>query len=302
MTPADHRLVGMALGAQPPEGLLALCRELGRRAAMVDAGDLPGRRGPLLHRVADPTDAAGEPLVAWVDGPADVDEHARALAGASLVLGDDEAALAAARERGLVARLVPATEPHPGAVPVAPFVRARVRAARGVPGPATLVERDGAWHLAGRGPLPPAAVESALGLASAAVVDAPDAVLAALAWGCPTVTGSGTAAAVGAVDDRDCVVVEAHVLADADSAHATAARVGLGAGAARLGWHGRLLYERRHSLRRAADDVLLALGAAGRWAPSRVERELEQLDTHRGPLRWVRETTLLAGIPQIGRG
>lgn len=282
--------VGMALGAQPPDTLMALCREAGRRTPLVDAGDLPGGRGPLLLRLGDATRAVGDPVVAWVDHLDALDRNRDTLHDASLVIGDDAAVLDAARVRGFAVRSVPSGEPWPDAVPVAPFVRTRLRAARGLAEPATLVCRGGRWDLSGPDTVPDDAVEPALALASAIVVDTPHALLGALAWGCPAVTDAGTAAAVGAEPGRDCLV-------EAGAGHAAAAALARDdVLAARLSWHGRRRYELDHSLRYAADDVLRALGVPGRWAPSRLERELETLDSHRGPLEWLRETAAVAGI------
>lgn len=295
----DRRLVGLALGAEPSEALLALCRDLGRRAALVDAGDLPGGRGPLLRRLGDPARAVGDPAVVWVDTAGAVDRDGDALRDAALVVGDDPQVLALAAAAGATVRIVPAAGAWSAAVPVAPFVRARVRAARGIGGRGTLVHHVGVWTFDRVGAIAGDALETALALASAVVVHDPQTLVGALAWGCPAVTDARTAAAAGARPDVHCVLGADGTAGAADTAAAHDLAATLARDevlAARLSWAGRVRYERHHSLRHAGDDVLVALGLPGRWAPSTLERQLERLDSHRGPLAWARESATVAGI------
>src|SRR5207237_316639 len=83
-----------------------------------------------------------------------------------------------------------------------PFVRQRLRRARGVPSDALLERHEGdGWSYGRPGamkPLPNDLVETAMGIVAAVVVTEPGWLLRSMAWGAPTVSNAAAVATVGA--------------------------------------------------------------------------------------------------------
>jgi hypothetical protein len=264
--------VGLLLGVRPPETLVALCRQL---AAWVPIGD--GRDGGtydlLIWRPGDPAGPGAVPYLLFADDRSIVDAHGKK---ARLVLATRLDVITYARKAGYPARGVPRhSDPATEAVPVAPFVRSRIRASRGL-SEVVVAERDDGWlwegtSVAGADDL----VDTMLGLASVVVTAIPVDAIRALAWGAPLVTSPQTARLLGARNRIECVVAP-----DGESRRRLAVEVAQDIRlAARIGWRGRLLYERRHSLRKCSEDVLAAIGMQGKWGPSSLTSLLGELGT-----------------------
>jgi hypothetical protein len=296
--------LGLLVGVEPPEALRRVLREVADRVRLVD-GLRPADDGPAPQTFlwyADPTrPPAGSVYAVWVSQAADLETD---LASSAAVLLTDQPAVATLA--GPAALLVPADRPLAApARPILPFVRRRLRHARGLP--ATVIARgDGLswyWQVGdpnGGGtpdPLPPELADTAAATASAVVATGP-ALLTALAWGSPTVTDPGSAAQVGAVDGVHVVVV-----ADPDRRHAAALDLAADdARSARIAWQGRQLVERRHDLHWTARELLRRLDLpqhpAGRLGGVARDR-LEELDTPPdSPARW-RIESLVAALPGL---
>ncbi len=165
---------------------------------------------------------------------------------------------------------------YPGARPVLPFSRRRIRRARRLAGPAVAEFDSGRWWWDGV-EVADGAGAAAAGLAAAVVATEPASVLHALAWAAPTVTDPATAEAIGAVADTHLIV------ADAPAARCLLATE-LAADdrrAAAVSWAGRRLYERRWS----AEGVLERLRGVSVDAVSAdpVGRLTDAIDELRAP-------------------
>jgi hypothetical protein len=148
----------------------------------------------------------------------------------------DHDVLAVAGERAFWAPDT-ATSPDAGFVP--PFVRARLRAARGLP-ECPVLGPDRRWLSAQAPPVPDELFDTALACAAVAVAHDPTTAERALAWGTPTVCDLRTAEALGVPrppDGSDGVVaVEEDPLALAADPRRAAA----------FSWRGRRWWEDRH--------------------------------------------------------
>jgi hypothetical protein len=196
---------------------------------------------------------AGAPYAAWVSRVGDLESPV--VRGATVLLSDT-AALA-----GLVGDAfvyVPAEVLDPQARPTPPFVRRRLRGARGLP--ETVVGRgDGDCWYWGEAPADADLAGTVAGCASAVVAHGP-ALALALAWAAPTVTDPVSAGELGAVDG-----VHALVVADPAERHEHALRLAVDdATAARLGWAGYLLVRSRCDVHHAAWTLLTRLGVPTR--------------------------------------
>lgn len=229
---------------------------------------------------------------AWVRARADL-RHPVAASAAALLCETPEA-LDAAGERGV---FVPETIGAGDARPMTPFVRRRLRAARGLPD-RVIARADGdAWYWDDSTvTLPADLVGTAAGTASA-VVATGSALHTALAWAAPTVTDPHSAATLHAVHG-------VHVLIGPDpSGRMRMAQhlAGDDALAARLGWSGRLLARDRVDARHAAWTMLAMLGLpthplAGSLAT--LEHELDLLGTpEHSPVR-LRARALTDPLPR----
>ena len=246
-------LLGLALGRRPPVSLVPLlvaasawCRP---RALDPVAGD----PAAILARTET---AGGLPsatrLALWAERPEELESAAGRRAAA--VVSDDPSTVEAAGSRGVYAA---AERQARGRLFLSPFVRDRLRQARGLPALALLEQTAGGWRWAeSRDPLERELVATAMAAAAAVAVTDRDALLEALAWGAPSVSDSETAAAVRAVEGRDVLVADeperrrklaSHLAADAERA-------------AGLSWAGRKLVERWHDADAAAIRLVDLLG------------------------------------------
>jgi hypothetical protein len=270
--------LGLSLGVAPPAALMTLVQEIGRRVAVVDAGDTQPA-DPVLIRIEwdrEPQSRAGGDEVWWLDrgGPAvDVSPSRRPV----LVLSSQHQVLEAARARAIPARIVPHVEVEPESAPVAPFVRERVRRARGL-GEGLLVEdAAGRWTWNETVEVDPNLIPTTLAAAAAAYLSSPAAVVRAMSWGCPLVAPAATLDATGAIagvesladDGGDPVEQLRRLAADAPRS----------AGLSRAA-RGR--YEAAHSVSACADDVMRALGLTALWYPSHLQLRLDEMDSRRG--------------------
>jgi hypothetical protein len=289
--------LGLGLGVAPTGALLTLVQAIGRRIAVIDLGDaLPGE--PALLRVEwerAPLQATSRREAWWVDaeGPAlDVRQTRHPV----LVLSSDRGVLDAAFARGIPARIVPHAEVEPESTPVPPFVRERVRRARGLGEGLVVEDGGGRWRWNETVEVEPDLIPTMLAAASAAYLSSPEAVVRAMAWGCPLiasatileVTGATTGVDSLADDGGDPVEQLRRVAADAQLS-------------ATLSRRGRARYEAAHSVSACADDVIRALGLIAHWYPSHLELRLDELDSRRGATQRHRFDEMVSSIVHGGR-
>jgi hypothetical protein len=139
---------------------------------------------------------------------------------------------------------------------VPPFVRERLRAARGLPEWAVLRIEQGQASWDGTLPVPPELLDTALACAAVVAVDEVVAAERALAWGAPTCCPAEVAASLGVRAGgagRDAVLA---VDEDPEALAADVRRL------ARLAWRGRRWWEERH------EPALLAARLAVDLLPS----------------------------------
>lgn len=265
-------LLGLALERRPPEALVPLLVALYRWC--VPSTIEPGDREPaaVLATVSSAARVpAGRPLALWVGSAAEAGSAAAGRAAA--IVADDPAVADAAGDRGVLA---PSGDHAAGRSPVSPYVRGRVRWARGLPEVAVLERDADGWRWPGLAePLAEDLVPTAMACASAVAVDEPDRLLEAMAWGAPCVGDPGSAERVGAVDGT-------HLLVGESSAERARLAAGLAADrslASRLSWAGRRLVERRHDAGRAAMALVGLLGLrptlpGGAFATARLQLAL----------------------------
>jgi hypothetical protein len=246
-------LLGLALDRRPPETLVPLLVALYRWC--VPSAIEPGAPEPAAV-LATPSSAggapAGRPLALWVGSAAEAGSPAAGRAAA--IVADQPATVDAAGDRGVLA---PAGDHAAGRSVVSPFVRRRLRWARGLPASAVLEQADDGWRWPGLAePLADDLVPTAMACASAVAVAEPARLLEAMAWGAPCVGDPASAEQVGAVADT-------HVLVGAGAAERRRLAADLAADqalASRLSWAGRRLVERRHDAGRAAMRLVELLG------------------------------------------
>ena len=270
--------LGLSLGVAPPAALMTLVQEIGRRIAVVDAGDTRPA-DPVLVRVEwdrAPQRRAGGPEAWWLDaGPPalDVSPSRRPV----LVLSSQYQVLEAASAQGIPARIVPDVEVEPESAPVAPFVRDRVRRARGL-GEGLLVEdRAGRWTWNDELDVPGDLISTTLAAAAAAYLSSPGAVVRAMSWGCPLVAPAPTLDATGATAGVDSVADDG-----SDPVEQLRRLAGDAPLAAALSRAARARYEAAHSVSACADDVVRALGLTALWYPSHLQLRLDEMDSRRG--------------------
>lgn len=147
------------------------------------------------------------PYALWIEGD-DIDAAVRAALDdrVRVVLSTEAEAVAAAGEKGC---LVPAGDTAvPDARPMPPFVRARLRKARGLPTDAvvSIDEGDAPFEWCGL-PCGRELIDTALAVAAAVDVRGGD-VVRALAWGAPCVVDRTTARTYALSDDVDALVAD----------------------------------------------------------------------------------------------
>ncbi|MFL6297575.1 MAG: glycosyltransferase [Actinomycetes bacterium] len=246
-------LLGLALDRRPPESLVPLLMALYRWCvpSTVEAG-APEPAAVMATVASARRVPAGRPLALWVGSAEEVGSAAAGRAAA--ILSDDPATVHAAGERGVLA---PAADAAAGRSVVSPFVRRRLRWARGLPEAAVLEQAEDGWRWPGLAdPLADYLAPTAMACASAVAVTEPARLLEAMAWGAPTVSDPASARRVGAVAGT-------HVLvgADADERRRLATELAADqALASRLSWAGRRLVEWRHDAGRAAMRLVELLG------------------------------------------
>ena len=247
-------LLALALERRPSARLTPLLAAMFRWCVPAAVDPAAGDPAAVLATV----DSAGRaprgcPLAVWAQS---IEEAGSGVATrAAAIVSADPSVVAAAGDRGVVA---PSGSHAHGRRPVSPFVRERLRRARGLPEVALLEQADLGWRWPGLpDPLPDDLIETAMACASAVVVEEPGWLLAALAWGAPCVSDPDAAEQVGAVADTHLLVGRAPT-ERRELAGRLAADPGL---ASRLGWAGRGLVERHHDAARSAMRLaeLLAL-------------------------------------------
>jgi hypothetical protein len=276
---------------RPPAALVALCRELAKWVPIGDGRD-GGSYDVILWRPADPAGPEAHPYLLFAE-----DQHAIDAYGtnARLVLAPRTDLVDHALQAGHRARIVPSyPDGAETAVPVAPFVRARIRAARGLDERAIAEHGEGwTWQSQAVDNVDEL-LDTVLGLASAVVSGLPSDAIRALAWGAPLVTSPETARLIGATDGIQCVVAS-----DQHSRRERAAEVASNARlAARMSWHGRMLYEQQHSLQACCEAVLSAVGMRGTWGPSSLTTLLGELGTRPSAHIMDRVKTLVGPVVQ----
>lgn len=265
---------------------MSLMQVLGRRVHVVDIGDLRpagpheglGVDAVLVrgewHRVPEkPTRGR---VVWWMDQvPPEISPSDQRWP--QLVLSADPAVVDACRAQGLRSRISPLAEEEPESAPVPPFVRERVRRARGLGAGLLVHDAHNRWTWNEDIPVDKDSVSTALAAAAAAYLSGEEFIVRALSWGCPVVAPQELIDRVGAVagqqvlpDDGTDPVTQLRRLVEDPRLTAALSR------------EGRARYETAHSLMACADDVLRALGLAPRWPPSALELRLDELDARRG--------------------
>jgi hypothetical protein len=246
-------LLGLALERRPPESLVPLLVALYRWCvpSTIEAG-APEPAAVMATVASAGRVPAGRPLALWVGSAAEAGSAAAGRAAA--IVADEPATVDAAGDRGLLA---PAGNHAAGRSVVSPFVRRRLRWARGLPEVAVLEQADGGWRWPGLAePLADDLVPTAMACASAVAVTEPARLLEAMAWGAPCVSDPGSAGQVSAVAGT-------HVLVGADAGRRRQLADELAADqalASRLSWAGRRLVEWRHDAGRAAMRLVELLG------------------------------------------
>jgi len=273
-------------GPTSSAGLRRLVRDLGRRWCRVEARpETPAARLATTWDLAQLRRLLRDdlPVAVWFDDPSDL-----------VPVEDDLPRAAALIAPAPTAPAVPGTlaapvEPFDCSLwrHASPFTRRRRRLVHRAPEdllvdleslPSDLSAED---------------VAILLGLAAAAIVTGPWA-LPALAMGTPLVTDERTAEWLGAVDGQQLVLSDG---SSHDLAVALAADDPL---AARLGWEGRLLVERRFDSTGLADAVAVALGLPGAAPGVGSAREaLAELHTPVGSIPGRRVAALLAELPAV---
>ncbi len=251
--------LGVVNHGPPPSGLVPMLAIIRRWCQIrVLTADVVG---PIDAVVACHPGVVGRrtcPLAVWVDAVGDLERLE--VAEAAVVLSGSDAVIEQSGKRGL---FVPSDREQAAvasAVPVAPFVRGRLRRARGVADP-LIVEQDpksGQWSANGVH-VPSDLVTTAVACASAAVVTGP-ALVVAMAWATPCITDTESQVVTGARAGRDVLVGD--TLAERRRLARTVAADDRTA--SRLSWSGRTLVEARHRPEMAAATLVrrLRLGAA----------------------------------------
>ncbi len=256
-------LLGLALGRQPVDALVPLLAAASRwcqPVAMDPALAQPAAILATAERVGCLANCVRMAL--WTRSP----DEARTEIGSRMaaVVSDVPAVVDAAGERGVFASR------DSGALsgrPVAPFVRERLRRARGLSDTAILAQTAAGWRWTGHPePLSDDLVPTAMACASAVAVSEPRRVVEALAWGSPCVCDPASARQAGALPGTHLLISE-DPIERLELASRLASDRAL---ASRLSWAGWRFVEQRHDPDRAAARLveLLQLTSAdpmGAW-------------------------------------
>ena len=286
-------VLGLYIGAPVPTALGRLLEALAVDFDLRDATTAGRLDAAIWHD--DPVDPpASVPVAAWLTS-ADALAHP-VVSRARALLTDQE------KLRDLDPRVVVVLEREPGvpvARPMSPFLRRRLRRARDLGSAPVGWGSDLGWSWAPALSADGIRVEGETALASmacaAAVVAVGTALVPALAWGAPTVTDPASALALGARHEEHVLIGD-----DGDARQAQARRlISEDRLAARLGWAGRLLYERRCTQVDAVRRVrtALSLGGTGNLGVrGGLESRLGELGTPRDARVRDRVATMTAGF------
>jgi hypothetical protein len=288
--------LGLGLGVAPSGALLALIQEIGRRIPVVDLGDA-GPADPLLIRVEwdqAPEHRNGHVQAWWLDG------HGPALDVSpprhpALVLSPQRSVVDAAIARGISGRIVPQAEVEPESAPVAPFVRERLRRARDLGDGLVVEDASGRWTWNGSVQVDRELISTTLAAAVAAYVSSPEAVVRAMAWGCPVVAPAAVLEVTGAAPGVDSVADDG--TDPIEQLRRLAADLPRTAALSRAA---RTRYEAAHSVSACADDVMRALGLVGLWYPSHLQLRLDEMDSRRGSTQRHRFDEMVSSIVHGG--
>ena len=291
-------VIGLYVGAPAPMALRRLLEALAMDHELRDATTAGRPDAAIWHD--DPVDPPeGVPVAAWMSGPQALSHPVLRRAGA--LLTDQE------RLRDVDPRVVVLLEREPGvpvARPVSPFVRRRLRRGRDL-GSAPVgwgSELGWSWApaLGANGVEVDGEAAQASIACAAAVIAVGTAVVPALAWAAPTVTDPASAVALGARHEEQVLIG-----ADGQARESQAQRLICDDRlAARLGWAGRLLYERRCTQVDAVRRVLsaLALGSTtDLGVRGGLEARLGELGTPGDARVRDRVATMTAGFPGRSR-
>jgi len=205
-----HQLLAFGLRREPTDALRRLLADLAHWSQPAVYDDTA--RHHFAAAIVDDPGAVGFlpvdlPYAVWIDG-ADADGAARAALDDRVraVLATDLAVASAAGEKGC---FVPSDDlAVADARPVPPFVRARLRKARGLPADAvvSIDDRVGVFQWCGQ-PCGRDSIDTALALAAVVDVRGSD-VVRALAWGAPCVVDTETARTFRLTDGVDALVAD----------------------------------------------------------------------------------------------
>jgi hypothetical protein len=246
-------LLALALERPPSAPLTPLLAAMFRWCVPAASDPAAGEPAAVLATVCSAGRVPeGRPLAVWTQSVEEARSEAAARAAA--IVSDAPSVVAVAGDRGVLA---PPSDHAQGRRPVSPFVRERLRRARGLPEVAVLEQADDGWRWPELpDPLPDDLIETAMACASAVVVGEPGWLLAVLAWGAPCVSDPDAAVRVGAVAGTHLLVGRAP-----EERLRLAGRLALDPGlASRLGWAGRRLVESRHDPARSAMRLAELLG------------------------------------------
>jgi hypothetical protein len=204
--------------------------------------------------------------------------------------------LDAASARGIPTRIVPHAEVEPESAPVPPFVRERVRRARGLGGGFVVEDAGGRWTWNETVEVDRSLIPTMLAAASAAYLSSPEAVVRAMAWGCPLIASSSILEVTGATADVDSLADDGSDPVEQLRRVAKDAEL-----SATLSHRGRARYEAAHSVSACADDLMRALGLTALWYPSHLELRLDELDSRRGATQRHRFDEMVSSIVHGGR-
>ena len=270
--------LGLLVGAEVAPELRGLIAALATRFRLADGSS--GNHDCYLYfrDVQTPPDTA--PVLAWVES--DQDLASEPVRRASVIAASSTQLLGRAAAPGRSTVFV-GSRSVGDRVPVSAWVRERVRAGHELP--QTLIVRiDASGTLQYQNPdgdraelveVPASATETAIALASAVIATTEEALWAALAWGCPTVTTPELAALLGARDQHEVIVVAAR---REELFAATELAADLPA-AARLAWAGRRLAERHDPSFAAGPIADLLVPNRDRGPTRRLDEAMAELNT-----------------------